>query len=710
MNNKSSKKSKTFLAAALLLQLITVVTIIFDVPLARQVVGFIYFSFVPGFLFIQLLKIKELDGLETVLFSVGLSVTFLMLAGLVINEFAPLYNLFEPLSLIPLMTFFNSLLIIGGVLAYVRSENIKLFGSENLTISPLALLLIVLPILSVVGAIYVDIYQSNLILLIVIMAIALLFAVGIMSKKLLPPKLYPLVLFLIAISLLFHSVLISKYLVTFQSDVPLEHYVFEITEVDGFWNSNSSLATESSFGRLNSMLSITILPTIYSVLLKMDYDQVLQIIFPLIFAFVPLVLYQYWRKIFGNRTALIAAFLFMAQMTFYTEMMGLARQMIGELFFALLLLVILNKSLKSVNKMLFFILFSIALVVSHYALAEILFFFFSFALISLIIAKKPSINITVPMVMIFFVIMFSWYIFTSASSTFDTFISFGTHVLSQLGDFLNPASRGTTVLRGLGLEGSSSLWNTISRGFAYLTEMFIVLGFVTIIRKRKDIPLKREHFLLILTAGGFLVALVAVPGLAQTMNMTRFYHVLLFFLAPLFVLGAELIAKLMFKHKKEIGSLFLLAIVLVPYFLFQTGFVYEVTGTESWSLPLSKNRMDNFKLYYSLGYVDDLSVYGARWMKNHTINPYAPIYADLTSAYNILPSYGSVHASRIQRMSNTSSVEFNSTIYLCTLNVLDRLIVETPYSFNLDEFTYLDSMHKIYANGGSEIYRNPNEG
>ena len=459
------------------------------------------------------------------------------------------------------------------------------------------------------------------------------------------------------------------------------------------------------YGRMNSMLSVTILPTIYSTLLNMSATYVLKILFPLIFSLTPLALYKLWQKNFGRKRAFAAAFLLMAQATFYTEMLGLTRQMVAELFFILLLLVILNKKMKPINKTICFIIFSIALVTSHYGLAEIFLFFIFLAFISLVLMKRPSRNITLTIVVFFFVVMFSWYLYTSNSAVFDSFVSYGNYVYDQLDQFFNPASRGQTVLRGLGLESPPTIWNTLSRAFAYLTEFFIAFGFVGLITRRINIQLEREHFTFTVIAVAFLVALVAVPGLAETMNMTRFYHILLFFLAPLCILGAEFLVKLLLKRKTELGASVLLLIVVVPYFLFQTGFMYEITGTESWSIPLSSRRMDSYKLYISSGYTDDWNVFAAEWMHRNARIQSTQVYADLSSITTLM-TYAATYSGDIISLSNTTRVSTNGTIYLSSLNILDKTIVSKYYLGTLDELSFLDDMNKIYANGGSEIYRN----
>jgi len=682
-------------------------TVIFDVPVARQVVGFLYFTFIPGLLIIKLLKLDELNGVETVLLSVGLSVAFLMLAGLFINEFCFLFGFSAPLSLMPLIIILNSLILVGGVLIYLRSEDVKLLGDDFPWPSPLALLFVCLPILSVVGAMWVNAYENNSILLFMIIAIALLFVTGVFSKKLLPPKLYPFAVLMIAIAILYHSSLISNYIVPFGSDVPGEYFIFKTIENNAHWSSTPPSFWDIGLGRLNAMLSVTILPTVYSTLLQIDPTWMFKTLFPLIFAFVPLGLYQIWQTYVSKKYGFISAFLFMAQLPFYTEMLGLNRQMIAELFFVLLLLVTLNKKMKPVNKTICFMIFSFALVVSHYALAEIFLFFISFTLVSLIALKRPSRNITVSMVVFFFVTMFTWYIYTSGSATFDSFLEFGDYVYRQLGDFFNPASRGQTVMTGLGMTESPSIWNTISRMFAYLTQAFIVFGFVSLVTKRTRIRIEKEGLILSLIAMALLAMLILVPGLANTLNMTRFYHILLFFLAPFCAMGAGFIFKLLSKREKEFAVSALLLIVLVPYFLFQTGFVYEVTGSDSWSIPLSGYRMNAFRLYGHYGYTDAQSVYGAQWLSRNVDVEHTQVYADRLSRIAVLTIYGMIYGGYVSTLSNITIVEANGVVYLNTFNVVYGTIVYGGLSQNTSELSSLfNNLNMVYNNGGSEVYKN----
>jgi uncharacterized membrane protein len=696
-------KPKEFLLIILLLQFIIYATVFFDIPVARQVLGFCYFTFLPGFVFIKLFKLEKLDGVETILLSVGLSVAFLMIVGLFVNEFSLMFGFLQPLSLLPLMICLNSLILVGVILLYFKSINMEVWNIESFKKSTFALLFLGLPILSVLGAMYVNIYQNNLLLLFMIVFIATLVVASVLSKKVLPSELYPFALFMIAIALLCHSSLISNYVIPFGSDTSIEYFVFKTTRDNAHW---SSILTSPGYSDINDMLSITILPTIYANILNLDAQLVFKILYPLIFSFVPLGLYQIGQTYIGKKYAFIATILFMGQMTFFTEMLGLARQMVAELFFVLLLIVILNKKVEPINKIICFMIFSFAIVISHYALATIFLSLISFASILLVVLKSPSKKITITMVVFFFTVMLTWYIYTARSANLNLILEKVNYVNNQLGDFFNLESRGQIVLTGLGMTESPSIWNTISRIFAYLTQALIVFGFVGLITKIIRTRIEKEHFIFIVEAMVLLVMLILVPGLANAFAMTRFYHILLFFLAPLCVVGASLIVKLFSKREKKIAAYAILLFVLVPYFLFQTNFVYEVTGSDSWSIPLSGYRMSTLRLYYHAGYTDEYSVYGAQWVSQNFDFKNSRLYADYYSTNPVLIMYGEVYSGYVEALSNVTKVTDNGVIYLSTLNVVKGVIVSGQLSWNTSELSFIfDDFNKIYTNGGSESYK-----
>jgi len=309
------------------------------------------------------------------------------------------------------------------------------------------------------------------------------------------------------------------------------------------------------------------------------------------------------------------------------------------------------------------------------------------------------------MIMLFFVAMFTWYIYTSGSAVFDSILSYGNYVFDQLDQFLNPASRGQMVMRGLGLESAPTIWNMVSRAFAYFTQFLIVVGTVGLVTKRTKVHIDRNYFTFIFIAITFLSALILVPGLAETLNMTRFYHILSFFLAPLSVIGAMFLVSLLSKQRDELRASILLLIVLIPYFLFQTNFVYEVTGSDSWSVPLSKHRMSSLQLYGMFGYIDGYSVFGAKWLSKNVDVEHTQIYADLASQRNVLIAYGMIRLEDVKILSNVTKISINDTVYLSPLNIVDGIIVGELYQFNFTQLSFIEEANKIYANGECEIHK-----
>lgn len=62
---------KDYVKALLITHFLTYVTIVFDIPILRQVVCFFYLTFVPGFLVLKVLKLES-KMIDIILFSVGL--------------------------------------------------------------------------------------------------------------------------------------------------------------------------------------------------------------------------------------------------------------------------------------------------------------------------------------------------------------------------------------------------------------------------------------------------------------------------------------------------------------------------------------------------------------------------------------------------------------------------------------------------------------
>jgi uncharacterized membrane protein len=156
--------------------------------------------------------------------------------------------------------------------------------------------------------------------------------------------------------------------------------------------------------------------------------------------------------------------------------------------------------------------------------------------------------------------------------------------------------------------------------------------------------------------------------------------------------------------------------VIIAFFIFQSGFVYEVTkDVPTWG-ALSKDRINpvtNLALYTEYIHVQD--VFGARWLLQNN-DGMSKIYADRSSNYHALTSYGMLlpeyqYNYAYLLSNNTKNVEDGAYMYLGNLNVVYGK-AEGPQPgllWNVTEISpLLSECDKIYSNGYSDIYQNPN--
>ena len=90
----------------------------FDVPCLRQIVGFIFLTFVPGMLILRILRIHNVGLIESLAYSVGLSLAFIMFSMASINFILPLIGILRPISLLPVSVALAVLTLILMAVAY----------------------------------------------------------------------------------------------------------------------------------------------------------------------------------------------------------------------------------------------------------------------------------------------------------------------------------------------------------------------------------------------------------------------------------------------------------------------------------------------------------------------------------------------------------------------------------------------------------------
>ena len=259
----------------------------FNIPFLREFLSIIYLLFVPGILIIRILRLHKLGSVETLLYTVGLSITTLMFLGLLLNTIGPVIGLLKPISLIPLIITISIFVIILSVMSYLRDKDYVDPDFINIMdlMSPATFLAIFRTYL-------MSWYKINALLILFILLLSLiviLFAYNRISRKL-----YPLIIYIFSVSILFQTSLISSYVTGF--DIQQEYYLANLVITNSFWNSNLNFV-------VNSMLSVTILAPILSIFSKIDLNWILKIIYPALLALVPLGLFRFYIIfciLFGN--------------------------------------------------------------------------------------------------------------------------------------------------------------------------------------------------------------------------------------------------------------------------------------------------------------------------------------------------------------------------------------------------------------------------
>ncbi len=722
--------SKRICALTLSLVALVDISIILDIPVLRQVLGFVLLTFVPGFLLIQLLKLTK-NTLEKVLFLVGLSVSLLMFVPLMMNFVYPVLGIARPISLLPLATTLSLILAGLSLFAYKKGAlDFQITESDlkaliNLVTSPLALGAALILLLAILGGLFTRFYLDSVLSLLSMLSIAIAVIVLVISRRG-SERFYPVYIFSIALALLYSRTLASSNLFGF--DIFNELYVADLVKASGVWNPSFVLSAVS-VNDYYTMLSVSILPNVYSILLNVDNVWVFKLVIPFILAFVPVGLYQLWRTQLdiSDKSAFLAAFFFVSFLEFYDEM--IVRQEVAALFLVLALLLLLSSHLRGSKVTAVLIVFIASLAVSHYAMSYIFVFFLVVLLIVSILIKPRQAQstsvLTATLVALAIAVTFGWYMFASGAAPYTELLHTGTSVANSLSTELFAVGKEPAVASGL-MVGIAyvSFAHVLEHYWIIVTVVLEMVGLTVMIWQRKGVGIRIQFLVLSLASFFMMLLAVAVPVFAGAINGDRLYAIALFFLAPYCVFGIEAIVDALGSQIHARKDLLLklkyvaLIAVLVPYFLLMSGFIFEITEHPSnFAFLPSQNQT---ALEYSLpggrdwSYLvqtptPDESVYAARWLSS-SMSP-LPVYTDWSGANGPLVGYGHISPDSISFLtpSAVNGPLMHSYVFLGAANVQNGSIVLISPNGELNypqfsSYPTLNAGNRVYSNGLAEVY------
>jgi uncharacterized membrane protein len=277
-----------------------------------------------------MLKIREIGFWEYLVYTIGLSIAFLMFGGLFINWTLPLVGIDKPLSLVPLFVSFNIFLLIFWLIVFTQNKEITLkiklpkldWLNKIFFITP-----VIFTLLSILGAIILNNRGPNYLTIIMLGGIAIYVFFIVLFRKKLNENIYPWAVLMLSISLLLMYSLRSWHVLGW--DINQEYLVFALTNSAKYWSPYTS------GGAYNSCISITILPTIFASFAKINNEYIYKLFFPILFSIVPLMIYLSTKKFLSEGYAFLTSFFFISQYWFIAQMPALTRQEMAFIFISL---------------------------------------------------------------------------------------------------------------------------------------------------------------------------------------------------------------------------------------------------------------------------------------------------------------------------------------------------------------------------------------
>lgn len=712
---------------ALSLVAVADLSIILNIPVLRQVFGFVLLTFLPGFLLVQIVRLTK-NPLEKAVFLVGLSVSFLMFVPLLMDLAYPPLGISDPISLFPLTTTLSVVLAGLSLVAYrtgafdfeITACDLKTFVDTIL--SPPVMGAALLLVLGILGGLFMRFYSDSLFSLLLMVSIVAAVVLIVVSSRV-PERYYPLYILVIAIALQYSRTLASPNL--FGADVHYELYLADLVKSSGYWDPSLTIQIGGA-SPYQAMLSVVVFPNVYSTLLGVDNVWVYELVTPFILAFVPLGLYQLYRTQIrrGNKSAFLGVFFFMSFFAFYYI---LPKQDIAELFFVLAVLLILGRYSQEFKRGALLIVFVSSLIVSHYSTTYIFLYYLGALLIgSTLLAARKRVEPAQPEVIaaltiLSVVLALGWYTYVAGGAALGALSEFGSNTAAAFSTELfstgNPQVASGLGIGVLGLPFTHALANY----WVNATEVLITLGLVLFVWRRGTLKTDRKLLLLMLASFLLMVAAIAVPSVANGITTYRLYSIVLLFLAPCCVFGIEAIvdtaSRWLRANQQLARKLKYVALigVLVPYFLFNYGFIFEITEHPSnyaflpsqqqseRALTYSSNASWSYLLYMP---IPRESVNAITWLSSSMGR--SPVYTDGDNVAE-LSGYGQIPPSVVNAFApwNVQLPLSNAYVYLGAASVqqgtLQLANTSSSAQVQISSYPTLTAGDTIYSNGLAEV-------
>lgn len=699
--NINIKMNIWYIILVLTLLLVDLV-IILDLFLLRQILGFVFFTIIPGWLILQILKVNNLEFLKKIVLAIGLSISFLMFVGLLINSLHPWID--KPLSFYSVFVSLNLSVIILLMLTYLRNKNnFKIDVSdiylkikkefERKLISPF-LFSFLFPFMSVFGTYLMNTKGDNTILLIMLFLIPVYAAIITYLRDKIPEVTYPVAVWMTGLALSLTYGLRSNYVSL--SDGTIEYFLFQQTLKSSYWEKLSTGVP--SVDAYSACISVTILPVIYKIISNLQSFYIYKLYYNVILSITPIVVYIVSNKALKNSTEAFISSLFFISQYPYISMIGwiIFRQIPAILFFALIIMVLLENMSKAVKRFLFIVLV-LSMVFSHYSTAYIFFIiiFIYFIITSLTKTRIKNIEIgkvNVTEVTLVFALIFFWYGQVSE-------ILFKNFVESLRMAILTLVNLSLETLKSSGdiFIGAENIGYAITKYIYDMSLILIAVGTLTLLFelvRGKNNSMLYSFKLLTLISFSVLVPLILVGEfLKGRYGYDRVYQQLLLLLSPAFILGVKSTSKF-FKINNNLYT-FLLIIIVTLQFFASTYVILQFFGVHHSEV------LNNDGIRYNKYYIKEIDATAAEWLYKY--NEMKDVWSDYSGKFIY-----SQHDPKRAKYLNSKHIK-NGYIYLRSATISSKTIY--GYGMEKEELETLSEellrSSKIYDSGANIYYTIP---
>jgi uncharacterized membrane protein len=325
-----------------------------SVPLVREFVAVVFLTFVPGLFVLLQFDYHQESFTTTVCYAFGLSIFLVMVVGGIASLLFPLVGVDNPLSLSWLL---GTWFVLTGVLAWTSRNALTFRVPEDRFTDRRVLFVLLLPLVSILGSVLLEVSGNNLVLLALLITVAAIPVVAVAFAD--ETWYFPLAIWCIALALLYHGSVPGYY--TFTQPLP------QVTLEQLRWIPNYG-------DGLGSLLANGVLFPVYAIATGLPIAIEWNIVNPFLVAFLPVTLYETFRRYVPPREALIAACLFAFAYPFYVLYPGAGRAATPVIFIALLGLAYSDDRLPGLVRQLFLLAFGIGIATTHYGTAYVVMF------------------------------------------------------------------------------------------------------------------------------------------------------------------------------------------------------------------------------------------------------------------------------------------------------------------------------------------------